>query len=72
MTLDVHEEEGENGHQGLITQALLVGDLESAVELCLSDHLYPHALALAAHAGADLFTKVIIMTQFTTNITCSL
>lgn len=57
ITLDVSEEEGESGHQGLITQALLVGDLESAVELCLSDRLYPHALALAAHAGADLFNK---------------
>ncbi|KAK3871526.1 hypothetical protein Pcinc_023333 [Petrolisthes cinctipes] len=57
VTLDVIEEESESGHQGLITQALLIGDLESAVELCLSDRFYPHALALAAHAGADLFTK---------------
>nr|XP_045605804.1 protein transport protein Sec31A-like isoform X2 [Procambarus clarkii] len=50
-------EESEENHHGLITQALLVGDLESAVELCIKDGIYPHALTLAAHAGQELFAK---------------
>ncbi|XP_068251113.1 protein transport protein Sec31A-like isoform X2 [Palaemon carinicauda] len=55
MCLDPSEV-GESS-QGLLTQALLVGDLESAVELCIKRKLYPHALSLAAHAGPELFTK---------------
>ena len=50
-------EVGENS-QGLLTQALLVGDLESSVELCIKQKLYPHALSLAAHASPELFAKV--------------
>lgn len=50
------QEVGENS-QGLLTQALLVGDLESSVELCIKRKLYPHALSLAAHAGPELFAK---------------
>ncbi|KAG7168144.1 transport protein Sec31A-like [Homarus americanus] len=53
--LEVQKTE-ENNH-GLITQALLVGDLESAVELCIKDKIYPHALTLAAHAGPEMFAK---------------
>ncbi|XP_045138808.1 protein transport protein Sec31A-like isoform X2 [Portunus trituberculatus] len=55
VSLEVEVKEGNN--QGLITQALLVGDLESAVDLCLKDGMYPHALTLAAHAGPHLFEK---------------
>ncbi|XP_066981798.1 protein transport protein Sec31A-like isoform X41 [Macrobrachium rosenbergii] len=55
MCLDPTEV-GENS-QGLLTQALLIGDLESAVDLCVKRKLYPHALSLAAHAGPDLFAK---------------
>lgn len=43
--------------QGLITKALLVGDLSSAVELSLRDKQYSNALILAKHAGDDLFNK---------------
>ncbi|XP_071534254.1 protein transport protein Sec31A-like isoform X2 [Panulirus ornatus] len=55
VSLEVEEKE-ENSH-GMITQALLVGDLESAVDLCIKDRLFPHALTLAAHAGPELFSK---------------
>ncbi|XP_069945379.1 protein transport protein Sec31A-like isoform X4 [Cherax quadricarinatus] len=55
IQLEVEEKE-ENNH-GLITQALLVGDLESAVELCIKDRIHPHALILAAQAGPELFAK---------------
>ncbi|KAK7080804.1 Protein transport protein Sec31A [Halocaridina rubra] len=50
------DESSENS-QGLLTQALLIGDLESAVDLCIKRKLYPHALSLAARAGAELFSK---------------
>lgn len=43
--------------QGLITKALLVGDLSSAVELSLRNEQYSNALILANHAGKDLFNK---------------
>lgn len=56
VSLEVEEKE-ENSH-GMITQALLVGDMESAVDLCIKDRLFPHALTLAAHAGPELFAKV--------------
>lgn len=59
VNLEVEEREGSN--QGLITQALLVGDLESAVDLCIKDGMYPHALTLAAHAGSHLYDKVCVI-----------
>ena len=68
MGLEVEEKEGNN--QGLITQALLVGDLDSAVDLCLKDGMYPHALTLAAHAGPRLFDKVCISLQCRCGVIC--
>ncbi|XP_037789137.1 protein transport protein Sec31A-like isoform X11 [Penaeus monodon] len=55
VELNVEETSGSN--EGLITQALLVGDLESAVELCVKDKHFTHALTLAAHAGQELYAK---------------
>ena len=43
--------------EGLIRHALLIGDFESAIELCLQDGNNSHALMLAIHAGGDIYTK---------------
>lgn len=59
VELNVEETSGSN--EGLITQALLVGDLESAVELCVKDKHFTHALTLAAHAGQELYAKVFMV-----------
>uniref|UniRef100_W5MDM7 SEC31 homolog B, COPII coat complex component n=1 Tax=Lepisosteus oculatus TaxID=7918 RepID=W5MDM7_LEPOC len=42
---------------GLISQALLVGNFESAVELCLSDSRYAEAILLAISGGEELLRK---------------
>ncbi|RXG60819.1 Protein transport protein Sec31A [Armadillidium vulgare] len=47
---------GEDSH-GLIRHALLIGDYESAVKLCLKEKNHSYALILAAHAGVEIFNK---------------
>ncbi|KAM4532332.1 protein transport protein Sec31A isoform 5-T5 [Fundulus diaphanus] len=42
---------------GLITQALLTGDFEGAVELCLHDNRMADSIILAIAGGADLLEK---------------
>ncbi|XP_047228524.1 protein transport protein Sec31A isoform X4 [Girardinichthys multiradiatus] len=42
---------------GLITQALLTGDFEGAVELCLHDNRMADSIILAIAGGADLLVK---------------
>ncbi|XP_042893278.1 protein transport protein Sec31A-like isoform X3 [Penaeus japonicus] len=55
--VELNVEEASGSNEGLITQALLVGDLESAVDLCVKDKHFTHALTLAAHAGQELYAK---------------
>lgn len=42
---------------GLISQALLVGNFEGAVDLCLNDSRYPEAILLAISGGEELLKK---------------
>lgn len=42
---------------GLISQALLVGNFEGAVELCLSDGRFAEAILLAISGGEELLKK---------------
>lgn len=42
---------------GLITQALLTGDFEGAVELCLHDNRMADSIILAIAGGAELLEK---------------
>lgn len=42
---------------GLITQALLTGDFEGAVELCLRDNRMADSIILAIAGGAELLEK---------------
>lgn len=42
---------------GLITQALLTGDFEGAVDLCLHDNRMADAIILAIAGGQELLTK---------------
>uniref|UniRef100_H3DQ02 Protein transport protein Sec31A n=1 Tax=Tetraodon nigroviridis TaxID=99883 RepID=H3DQ02_TETNG len=42
---------------GLISQALLVGNFEGAVDLCLSDGRYPEAILLSISGGEELLKK---------------
>ncbi|XP_029025368.1 protein transport protein Sec31A isoform X2 [Betta splendens] len=42
---------------GLITQALLIGDFEGAVELCLHDNRMADSIILAIAGGAELLEK---------------
>ncbi|KAM8888699.1 protein transport protein Sec31A isoform 1-T1 [Synchiropus picturatus] len=42
---------------GLISQALLVGNFEGAVELCLNDGRYAEAILLSISGGEDLLKK---------------
>lgn len=42
---------------GLITQALLTGNFESAVDLCLHDNRMADAIILAIAGGPDLLAK---------------
>ncbi|KAM9541026.1 LOW QUALITY PROTEIN: protein transport protein Sec31A-like [Salvelinus alpinus] len=45
------------GMDGLITQALLTGDFEGAVELCLHDNRMADSIILAIAGGAELLEK---------------
>ncbi|XP_045080996.1 protein transport protein Sec31A isoform X8 [Coregonus clupeaformis] len=45
------------GVDGLITQALLTGDFEGAVELCLHDNRMADSIILAIAGGAELLEK---------------
>lgn len=42
---------------GLISQALLVGNFEGAVDLCLNDGRYPEAILLSISGGEELLKK---------------
>lgn len=42
---------------GLISQALLVGNFEGAVDLCLNDGRYAEAILLSISGGEDLLKK---------------
>lgn len=42
---------------GLISQALLTGNVASAVEICISDSRWADALILAQAGGLDLLQK---------------
>lgn len=42
---------------GLISQALLVGNFEGAVDLCLNDGRYPEAILLSISGGEELLRK---------------
>lgn len=42
---------------GLITQALLTGDFEGAVELCLHDNRMADSIILAIAGGGELLEK---------------
>lgn len=42
---------------GLITQALLTGDFEGAVDLCLHDNRMADSIILAIAGGAELLEK---------------
>ena len=42
---------------GLISQALLVGNFAGAVDLCLNDGRYAEAILLAISGGEDLLKK---------------
>ncbi|XP_017468376.1 PREDICTED: protein transport protein Sec31A isoform X2 [Rhagoletis zephyria] len=42
----------------LITEAILTGNLEAAVELCLDSHRTAEALIIASTAGIDFLTKI--------------
>lgn len=42
---------------GLITQALLTGDFDGAVELCLHDNRMADSIILAIAGGAELLEK---------------
>uniref|UniRef100_A0A4W5PJW1 Protein transport protein Sec31A n=1 Tax=Hucho hucho TaxID=62062 RepID=A0A4W5PJW1_9TELE len=46
-----------SGVDGLITQALLTGDFEGAVELCLHDNRMADSIILAIAGGAELLEK---------------
>lgn len=52
----------------LVTKALVLGDFESAVELCLSTERYADALLLASKGGQDLLsrTQKVYFTRRTT------
>uniref|UniRef100_A0A3Q1HSL0 Protein transport protein Sec31A n=1 Tax=Anabas testudineus TaxID=64144 RepID=A0A3Q1HSL0_ANATE len=50
-------EETLNNVDGLITQALLTGDFEGAVELCLYDNRMADSIILAIAGGAELLEK---------------
>ena len=47
--------------EGQLRHALLLGDFQSAVEVCLKESNYSLALIFAAEAGSDLFDKVIFL-----------
>uniref|UniRef100_A0A673C612 Protein transport protein Sec31A n=1 Tax=Sphaeramia orbicularis TaxID=375764 RepID=A0A673C612_9TELE len=49
--------QGDNYVDGLITQALLTGDFEGAVELCLHDNRMADSIILAIAGGAELLEK---------------
>ena len=42
---------------GLISQALLVGNFEGAVDLCLNDGRYAEAILLSISGGEELLKK---------------
>ncbi len=46
----------EEGVEGIIARALLVGNLQAAVECCLRSNRYADALVLAACGGSDLWS----------------
>lgn len=46
----------EEGVEGIIARALLVGNLQAAVECCLRSNRYADALVLAACGGPDLWS----------------
>ncbi|KAJ2384935.1 protein transport protein S31, partial [Coemansia sp. RSA 2559] len=50
---DVKSEDAE----GLVTRAVLLGDIEGAVELCIEQELFADALILATCGSADLATR---------------
>ncbi|WVQ79835.1 hypothetical protein IAT38_001935 [Cryptococcus sp. DSM 104549] len=52
-TFEIHPQ-GESDVDKLITQALVLGDFKSAVELCLASERYADALLLAVRGGDDL------------------
>ncbi|XP_063916558.1 protein transport protein Sec31A [Zophobas morio] len=43
--------------EGLITQALLLGNVEAAVQLCLNDKRYADAIIIAMTGGSDLLAR---------------
>ncbi|XP_044758611.1 protein transport protein Sec31A isoform X2 [Coccinella septempunctata] len=46
-----------NDTEGLITQALLLGNVEAAVELCLKAKRYTDAIIIAMSGGSDLLAR---------------
>lgn len=46
-----------SGVNGLITKAILVGDIEAAVNLCILENRMADALILAMAAGGSLLQK---------------
>ncbi|KAJ1976702.1 protein transport protein S31, partial [Dimargaris xerosporica] len=49
--------ENANGPDGLVTKAVLMGDFDHAVDLCLADERYADALILASCGGTDLLAR---------------
>uniref|UniRef100_A0A4W5PB78 Protein transport protein Sec31A n=1 Tax=Hucho hucho TaxID=62062 RepID=A0A4W5PB78_9TELE len=57
VRLEMNPSSGTGSVDGLITQALLTGDFEGAVELCLHDNRMADSIILAIAGGAELLEK---------------
>ncbi|KAJ1728453.1 protein transport protein S31, partial [Coemansia sp. Benny D160-2] len=54
---DKDKDVGSEDAEGLVTRAVLLGDIEGAVELCIEQELFADALILATCGSAELATR---------------